>query len=235
MNKKIKVCLTADDFGFTPEISKGILELIDSGLCSATSVMTNFVSPQALKELNTRSLDIGLHFDITSRGYFKKLIFTDFQTEIINQYKSLSNSNLQVRFIDCHHNIHYFPNIRILLQDITKKEGLIYLRSPYELSPFFSFKKSFYNFRFKSSPVAFFGTSKKGSQLTLDLITRLINYYKLNNINKFIWACHPGYTSKSKKIDRLNEDREVELKFFLDNQEWLKERFKFTTLQNILR
>ena len=44
MSNKLELCLNCDDFGLSPEIDKGILELIDLGLCKSTSVMPKVIS-----------------------------------------------------------------------------------------------------------------------------------------------------------------------------------------------
>jgi predicted glycoside hydrolase/deacetylase ChbG (UPF0249 family) len=65
--KSLVVC--ADDYGMTPEVSAGILQLARSGCISATSVMSLSASwPEAAKPLKEvrAQLDVGLHLDFTS-------------------------------------------------------------------------------------------------------------------------------------------------------------------------
>lgn len=60
--------LCADDFALSPGVSRGILEALDAGRLSATSVMTTRPSwPPSARELRrlSRRADIGLHLDLT--------------------------------------------------------------------------------------------------------------------------------------------------------------------------
>lgn len=64
----IPVVLCADDYGFTPAVSEGILELIDAGRLSAVSCMTTVdhwpAAARALHPFRDR-IDVGVHLTLT--------------------------------------------------------------------------------------------------------------------------------------------------------------------------
>ena len=63
------VILTADDFGATPGINRGIKAAVEAGVINTVSVMTNFPgAPEAAAELATAhpSVGVGVHLNITS-------------------------------------------------------------------------------------------------------------------------------------------------------------------------
>ncbi len=63
------VILTADDFGATPGINRGIIAAVEAGVINTVSVMTNFPgAPEAAAELADAhpSVGVGVHLNITS-------------------------------------------------------------------------------------------------------------------------------------------------------------------------
>jgi predicted glycoside hydrolase/deacetylase ChbG (UPF0249 family) len=68
MSKTFAFSLCADDYAMTPGVSRGILEALDAGALSATSVMTTSPwwpeSAQALRP-HVGHADIGLHLNLT--------------------------------------------------------------------------------------------------------------------------------------------------------------------------
>ena len=68
-HKNIQLCINADDFGFSSEISRGILQLMEKGLVSSTSVMPIHCAKEDWKKLSyIKNISVGLHFSLTS-GY----------------------------------------------------------------------------------------------------------------------------------------------------------------------
>src|SRR5688500_8401267 len=63
---KIKyLIVNADDFGYSYNINKGIIEAHEKGIVTSTSVMVNAVSSNEAKVLTTYpDLSIGLHFEL---------------------------------------------------------------------------------------------------------------------------------------------------------------------------
>jgi len=139
MSKKIILC--ADDYAFSPPISKAIITLLASNRLSATSCMVN--SPYwdehaAWLEAFQNKADLGLHFTLTDvdpatgpryqhpniikKAYLKKLKQTDIEKELVLQIEKFEKSMGRLPdFIDGHQHIHQLPIIRDALLNVYEK------------------------------------------------------------------------------------------------------------------
>ncbi len=69
MPERFPFCLCADDYAMTPGVTRGILEALDAGALTATSVMTTSPWwPEAAPALERYAgrVDLGLHLNLTS-------------------------------------------------------------------------------------------------------------------------------------------------------------------------
>lgn len=127
--------ITADDFGMTSGINKGIVECFDNEVITQASLMTNQkYTEEALDMIIKNKLkNIGLHFNITQGVslYDDSVIFSK------EQHKNLSkefienefNCQLQVMldrdiiptYIDMHHNVNFYSDY---IQNIILKYGI---------------------------------------------------------------------------------------------------------------
>ena len=58
--------INADDFGYSYSINKGIIEAIENGIVTSTSVMVNAIAADEAKELTKYpDLSVGLHFELS--------------------------------------------------------------------------------------------------------------------------------------------------------------------------
>ncbi|HWP49228.1 MAG TPA: ChbG/HpnK family deacetylase [Candidatus Limnocylindrales bacterium] len=57
--------INADDFGLTPEVSRGILQTVREGIVTSTTVLINSPHVGELPELLKTRVGIGLHFNLT--------------------------------------------------------------------------------------------------------------------------------------------------------------------------
>lgn len=58
--------VNADDFGYSHSINKGIVEAIEYGIVTSTSVMVNAIAADEAKELTEYpDLSVGLHFELS--------------------------------------------------------------------------------------------------------------------------------------------------------------------------
>jgi len=134
MLKPILIC--ADDFGLSPGINSGIIELARQGRLSATSCMSlgRYFSQdaQALAEL---PIQTGLHFNMTEplegkefyqplsrllrNSYLRKLDPRIVTGEIERQLDAFETALGRVPdYIDGHQHVHQFPTIRDCLIDV---------------------------------------------------------------------------------------------------------------------
>src|SRR5690349_17787255 len=64
--------VNADDYGYTPSVSKGIIKAHTEGIVTSTSVMIDCVSPSDISLLKTLpTISKGLHFVFSKRFYQK--------------------------------------------------------------------------------------------------------------------------------------------------------------------
>jgi predicted glycoside hydrolase/deacetylase ChbG (UPF0249 family) len=141
MPKRLVVC--ADDYAFTPGVSRGIRELLEARRISATSVMT--VSPYwpdeaaALKKI-AGDADIGLHLTLTDQvplgpmeqlapqgrfppmkylyraGIARRLPLGEIEREIDRQIaRFIEFFGRPPAHIDGHHHVHQLPGVRSIV------------------------------------------------------------------------------------------------------------------------
>lgn len=141
-----KSFLVADDWGLSPGVNMGILELSQKRILKAVSLMANEEHLEFKLDLlkTVPNVELGIHFNLT-HGHFltswKKrspqelLIYslnphkkTQFQEEVANEFKAqlnrLKSFNLKITRFDGHHHIHMIPKIMKLIAPIAKKNGL---------------------------------------------------------------------------------------------------------------
>ena len=130
-----KLIVTADDFGITNGVTKGIIEAISSGIVSRTSAMVCTGQDICLQDLPHELFGrIGLHLQLTDgipiskAGLVPSLITSDGSfpdhwrhlndpnpREILieweNQLGRLRSYGIEPDHVDTHHNVHRFPKI----------------------------------------------------------------------------------------------------------------------------
>lgn len=154
MSRRLTLC--ADDFGQSRAISHGILQLLENGRLSATSVMSQ--SPlwpelaPALKGLAGQA-DIGLHFNLTHpftaaarplgywllRSQLRLLSRAELRGQLLAQIDSFSQHLGRLPdFIDGHQHVHALPVVReALFEAIALRwpgSAKPYLRAPDRLT-----------------------------------------------------------------------------------------------------
>lgn len=147
MTKRIVLC--ADDYGQAPEISKGIIYLIQHGRLTATSCMANSPYwPEHARWLTPylTQIDVGLHFNLTEgialsatyqgkhgqalmslsrllvRATLRQLDQKAIQAELNAQIDRFQEATgILPRYIDGHHHVHQLPVIRDALIQVYEK------------------------------------------------------------------------------------------------------------------
>lgn len=124
-----KFILCADDFGETPEVCEGILQLVSAQRLSAVSCMSNMPSWQQYAANLIKHHDqiaIGLHFNLPSKVLS---LIVQSHLGLINKKKIKKALVSQIElfrqqtgflpdFIDGHQHIHQLPIIRNILVDV---------------------------------------------------------------------------------------------------------------------
>lgn len=146
-----KVIINADDLGYHNSVNQGIFEAFRQGVVSSASLMANgeaFLN--AVEQLQTYPLPIGIHFNLTSgiplssshkiptllnnNGYFyskwqfarrfllNKISIKHISIELQQQFQRCLNVGLQPDHFDSHHHIHLIPSIAQALFQITNQK-----------------------------------------------------------------------------------------------------------------
>ncbi len=136
------VVLCADDFGLSPGVSRGILELLEMGRLSATSCMVNYpefrADAQPLRSFCGRA-DLGLHFSLTDSRPISRVAlachlrppaFSAMLKEVERQVEIFSSAmGILPDYIDGHQHVHVLPVVREAVVDVAKRIGA-YVRVP---------------------------------------------------------------------------------------------------------
>jgi len=167
MNKNL--IINADDFGFDPEASNGILELLSEHKISSTTVMANLVGNRELLELSKiKGIGIGLHLNLISgspvsniktvsslvskdgvffdaKALIKKSLtnqinFDHLFTEIKAQLYTLEASGIKITHVDSHQHSHQFPVLGKSVQLVLEKLGIKKLRNSSPLAADFGLR-----------------------------------------------------------------------------------------------
>jgi predicted glycoside hydrolase/deacetylase ChbG (UPF0249 family) len=150
---------TADDWGLSPGVNRGILALARKGILRRVSVMSDSAYlDEGLNELREiPGVSLGLHFNLTYR-FGKPLPFAwaspasaflgcvarvwggqvEFQNtlkqELLRQIAALRAKGLSLQYIDGHHHIHVFPGISKVVADVCVEVGIREVRVPLDKS-----------------------------------------------------------------------------------------------------
>jgi len=153
--KPIHLIINADDYGYYPCISLGILEAATSGALTATGILAN--SPDLKHQLewldSVDDLDVGVHLNLTFRqpltanmadklvcwqGCFpsayamsgmvltSKISINDVRLEWSAQIEACQRKKLQ--FLNSHEHIHMLPVLFPLLLELAKHYDIPYIR-----------------------------------------------------------------------------------------------------------
>lgn len=150
---------TADDWGLSPGVNRGILELAKKGVVRRVSAMADasYLS-EGLEELKAiPGIALGLHFNLTyafntplpfgwtspSSALFSclsKVIWgkTAFQNtvkkELLRQFRALTEKGLQLDYVDGHHHIHVYPGVGRAVAEACREVGIRQVRLPLDKS-----------------------------------------------------------------------------------------------------
>ncbi|MGK5081777.1 ChbG/HpnK family deacetylase [Bdellovibrionota bacterium FG-1] len=146
--------ITADDWGLTPGVNQGILQLAHLGIVRRVSLMAHsrFLK-EGLAELQTiPGVELGLHFDLTyaKRSPGKVLIqallpglrrqefLKTAKAELADQLQILNEAGVCPRYLDGHHHIHLIPGLLAALASQIQQAGVQQVRLPLDRGLWFS-------------------------------------------------------------------------------------------------
>lgn len=130
-----KIILNGDDFGFSHGVNRGIIESINKGILTSTSVMVNRMAATEAKELTKiKNISVGLHFDVTEENplerwtklfyiltWSKKRIHKEFEDQIGKFHRLVGRLP---DHIDSHHHVHRLTGFRSVVSEFGKKHNI---------------------------------------------------------------------------------------------------------------
>jgi predicted glycoside hydrolase/deacetylase ChbG (UPF0249 family) len=142
---------TADDWGMSPEINQGILELARLGIIRRVSMMayTRYLSEGLAELMKIPALELGLHFDLTfGKARPRDIFFShctwnqkrrrQLEKEIVQELSAqlliLEKIGVGPTYLDGHHHIHLAPGIIDALAQPLQDAGIRIVRLPYDAS-----------------------------------------------------------------------------------------------------
>jgi predicted glycoside hydrolase/deacetylase ChbG (UPF0249 family) len=149
----ISQAITADDWGISPAVNRGILELARAGTIRRVSLMANCAYlTEGLEDLKkVPGIQLGLHFNLTygkplhaeyvpvSPGRFtvrwllnRKKIRPLVRAELQKQLERIRELGIQLDYLDGHHHIQITPGLFAELSDLIKAAGISTIRLPYD-------------------------------------------------------------------------------------------------------
>jgi chitin disaccharide deacetylase len=146
-----QLVVNADDFGFTPDVNRGIVEAHRRGILTATTIMANgdaFDDAVALAR-QTATLDIGCHLVLvggrsllTGRPYpptVTKLLGAlarreiDPYGEMQAQIRRIVEAGIRPTHLDIHKHTHLAPPVLDAVVRLGRESGIAWVRRPFDL------------------------------------------------------------------------------------------------------
>lgn len=140
--------VTADDWGITPGVNSGILDLARRGVVRRVSVLVNSgYFREGLSELKAiPGVEIGLHFDLTfGKGSpasvlrrwvrpasDREALAAEARTELERQLGLLRSTGAHPTYLDGHHHIHLVPGLLDAIAPVLRAAGIRRARLPYD-------------------------------------------------------------------------------------------------------
>ena len=151
--------ISADDWGISPGVNDGILELAQDGIIRRVSAFapSAFLNHGLSDLLKVPDLEIGLHFNLTYNAdfsgpgdYLKKWFFLNqaekeelkakIKKEFERQFSALRSAVPKIEHVDGHQHLHLFPGVWETISPLMKERGIKKTRYAYEFPLWFSSK-----------------------------------------------------------------------------------------------
>lgn len=220
--------VNSDDYGRTPEISKGILHAWNSGVVRSTTVLSNVVTEDEIQELVKSGLPAGLHFNLTNGRpiSFWSSVFLDdegcfvrrnpedlprdlIEEELESQWDFLVSRSIVPTHIDSHHHIHAQAPVLALVSAFALKR-CVPVRSCDDVV-----RQHLKRMNIPTTDgfsLEFYG----GENLTVDRFFAIID---ASDSETFEIMCHVGYnTAALSATSAYSSEREIELKVLTDER-----------------
>ena len=227
----MRVVFNADDYGSHPQISRGVIEAMQSGVVRSTTVLANMVTDEELSWLaKLPSVSIGAHLNLTkgmpvtsfpqefldSRGGFSKgLMYSPeggpvlpadaVRDELNAQVNRLEAFGLLLDHLDSHHHIHGFASVLDVAVEMARERNAA-------IRPTGSWMSVYLTDKGVRHPewliTGFFGKNNIGEEHLMKLLQDAL----LSGASVVEVMCHPGFSGGVPEGHTgYREERELEL------------------------
>lgn len=157
MNFKENYYITADDWGLSPSVNRGILSLVKKGIITRVSILADglYINDYLDELKSIEGIELGVHFNLTYEKKYESplhLLLTSFnpirnkknnhyvQQELIRQFEIFKNLGIHISYADGHHHCHIFPITLKPFLKFLKENNIRQSRLPIHWSFLFSSK-----------------------------------------------------------------------------------------------
>lgn len=224
--------VNADDFGFTRDVNRGIVDAHRQGILSATTLMANGEAFDEAVQLaqNTPSLDVGCHLVLVQGRSlvsgrelprtWKDLLETivkrelDIYGELRAQVGKLVDAGIAPSHFDTHKHTHVLPNVFSAVVRLAREFAIPFIRLPFDtgwmpVRPL----DAWYRRRLKRAQLRYtdhFAGFRLTDTLTEESFAKALSQLPEGSTE---FMCHPGYLGDDlrRAATRLKETREREL------------------------
>jgi chitin disaccharide deacetylase len=235
-----RLVVNADDFGFTRDVNRGIIEAHRAGILTATTLMANGDAFDDAVKLarETPSLDVGVHLTLvggpgqppTVKALFAALARGRVRPyeEFAAQLARILDAGIVPTHLDTHKHTHLLPGVLDAVLRVAQKFGVGWIRAPFDhrvagkswklrlialCAPAFRRKIVAKGLRTTDHFAGFEMTGRYGASDLAALIERLPA-----GLTEFM--CHPGCCTDELRAapTRLKESRERELRALVSGE-----------------
>ncbi|MBX7113675.1 MAG: ChbG/HpnK family deacetylase [Myxococcaceae bacterium] len=224
-----RVILNADDLGYEPSVSLGIVEAMVQGIVSSTTLMVNtpYVD-EAFSGARKYGLAVGLHFNLaryvplstapvrllTQHGELDERKVTQWSTE---EVEAELNAQLEAfekgmkrppTHIDVHKHLHSHVNVFVAVVNVARRRDFPVRSINAEM------RAQFRQQNVKTND-AFEGEAGDEPGWTLEKLEARLKALPENGVVE--WMCHPGYEPKQ-FTSSYGKQREIERALFVSKQ-----------------
>lgn len=240
MSAPRRLIVNADDFGFTRDVNRGIMEAHRAGILTATTLMANGAAFEDAVNLarRTPSLDVGAHLTLVGGPGQPRTVTALLAAmargrvraydEFAAQISRIVDAGIAPTHLDTHKHTHLLPNVLDGVLRVANEFRVRWVRAPFDhpvaggswkarsialLAPRFRRKLAASGCRATDQFAGFDMTGRFGAADLAALIERLPG-----GVTEFM--CHPGYCTDELRAapTRLKESRERELKALMSSE-----------------
>lgn len=239
--------ITADDWGMSPAVNEGILQLVEKGIVKRVSLLSDapYLTTK-LPELLSHPVELGLHFDLTLKNRSKNInpfcadsLFAylidlrktrkeknkAFKKECLRQLAQLKEAGVPVSYLDGHQHVHLLPFVSEGVAEALSEAGIKTVRNPYSSRLWWT-RKSAINVL---SLVGIQSYRKRGIAFIPCLYPQKNAYENASTLNQFLkksphseFIVHPAVRNDFKEVgceDSYRDERVREFKSLLGLKE----------------